>query len=166
MEYTLYQGSNNNDRFQRDLSYTFLATDLKFTNDAVYGGANGHKYEYKVDLNPAKIFDSTNCKHIELLYSKGFKLADPYLQLEEYFDDYDLDVDTDVFTSDNDYYRTAKDFCNSKTSQSNTWEAIEESMGVIDWLAKNFQAAIILERGYKNFIIFNKSTIKDIKKIQ
>lgn len=166
MEYTLYQGSNNNARFGEGSRPIFLASDLEFTNNGEYGGANGYKYEYKVELNPKNIFDSSNCNHIEFLYSKGFKLADPYMFLEEYFNDFDTDVDTDIFDVDNDYYRTASDFCKSKTIQSNTWEAIEESKGVLPWISKNFEAAIILERGYKNFIIFNKKLIKDIKRIQ
>lgn len=168
----LYQGSNKNTRFNNAFKKAFLATDIEFTNNAEYGGTDGFKYQYTVDLNPKKVFNSTNCDDIALLYKAGYKLSDPYLHIEDNDDGPDEfgwedDDDNFLYESDDfDVYPTAQSFCNSKTIQNNTWEAIEESHGVLDWISKHFDAIVILERGFVNYIVYNESCIKDIKRIQ
>jgi len=168
MKLKLYHGSKSNHQFKGDLAMTFLTTDLKFTNNNEYGGADGFKYEVVVEVN--NCFDSTNLGHIKNLYKAGFKLSDPYLHIE---DEPEFSFDDDYLNEgviieefgDMDFYKTAEDFCKSKTAQHSTWEAIEESPGVMDWIKKNFDSVLILEAGFKNFIIFNTQNIKTVKLI-
>jgi len=166
---TLYHGSKVNHRFKDELANTFLATKLEFTNNAEYGGPNGVKYQVQVDLG--KCFDSTNCNDIKLLYANKMRLTDPWLHAETPLDfgDDDDDVgfpDNDLwegFNPSRDYYKTAQAFCQSKTIKTSTWEAIEESVGVVDWIKQHYNSCLILERGFTNFIVFNKKSIKNVK---
>ena len=175
MELKLYHGSKENHRFKGEFLGTFLTTDLKFTNNAEYGGVDGVKYEVTVDLK--NCFDSTNCEHIKVLYNAGLKLSDPYLHIEDpVFSDFDDDFggfDDDLFEGElveeglsHDYYKTPQAFCKSKTIKSSTWEAIEESEGVLEWIRANYDSTLIIEAGVKNFIVFKKECIKVVKRIQ
>lgn len=171
MDLTLYHGSKINHQFKSDLAMTFLTTDLDFTNNTLYGGTNGYKYQVEVTIN--KLFDSTNCRDIEKLYAAGYKLSDPYLNIEDNIDGHDefgYDDEYDLYEGfgyeEKDVYKTASSFCNSKTIKNNTWETIEESDGVLDWISKNYDAILLLERGIKNYLILKKDNIKKVNLIK
>lgn len=141
---TLYHGSND-ENFEK-YDKIFLSTDMDFAKS--YGNK---LFEVLVDVG--NVFDSTNIKYIRLLYDNGFKLTDPYIEKEE-------DDDIEGYDFENNYYTTPKSFAMSKYN-STTWNPIEKTKGVIDWIFNNgFDSILITEDGVKNYLVKTKYIIK------
>ncbi len=118
-----------------------------FTEDERFACDYGHII-YKLELLTDNIFDTSLSKNIHLLYKEGFYLSDEYITMngdEEYYPTYNFETDR---------FDTAEDFINSDHFGSDTWEAIEHSYGVMDWIASKYDGCLILEGGVVNYYIF------------
>jgi hypothetical protein len=144
---TFYHGTNEGINKFTDQDNIFITSDLDFVERfGVF------IYSLKVDLG--NIFDSTNINHIQKLYDVGFKIRDPYLDSD--WDDMDYDFEKDEYPS-------AKSFINSPHTRKNSWNGIELTDGVIDWIFDNGYNSILLTEDYiKNYLI-KKEQISDVK---
>jgi hypothetical protein len=122
--------------------YMFFSESSSFSSS--YGD-----YLHEVQVELSNIFDSTSLEHIELIYNAGYHLSDPYF---ECMDDEEIEeMEVDGYNIEEGYYETASAFYNSPYS-SDTWEAIESTDGVIDWILSNgFDNIHITEGGYSNY---------------
>jgi hypothetical protein len=142
----LYHGTSD-DKEIIDRNYIFLSTSPTFAKE--YG-----KNILQVTVNVGKIFNSLLLQDVQLLYKNGFKLYDP--NVDEDWDDIGYNFKKDEFS-------TAKAFINSPTND-NTWDAIESTEGVIEWIFNNgFDSILITEDAVENYIC-KKSNIKSIEK--
>lgn len=72
------------------------------------------------------------------------------------------EMDDIGYNFNKDEFKTAKAFINSPTN-NNTWNAIESTEGVIEWIFNNgFDSILITEDGVENYIC-KKQNIKNIK---
>jgi len=120
-----------------------------FSKDEIFALDYGHII-YKMELLTDNIFDSTIVDNIRLLYNEGFHLTDDYI----------IDSGADesqypTYNFDEDRFDTAEDYINNPNFSSDTWEAIEHSHGVMDWVASKYDGVLILEGGYVNYYIFD-----------
>ncbi len=143
---TLYHGTSDNKKeFQND-DIIFLSTSSTFAKK--YGDK---LLIIKADLG--NVFNSLEFNDIQLLYKNGFKLYDP--NVDEDWDDIGYDFNKENF-------RTAKAFINSPTN-NNTWDAIESTESVIDWIFNNgFDSILVTEDNIENYIC-KKNNIKSIE---
>ena len=155
---TVYHGTDNSDQsFYKD-DKLFTSVSKEFTHS--YGE---RIFELKIDIkNP---FDSTDINDIKKLYDNGFTLTDPYLyddtnQVEFLLEKgYTYDLDKDEFP-------TAEDFMGTVDYLMNTWEPIEYTHGVVDWIERNnFDSIYLLEDGVETYFILDMNIIKSIKEI-
>jgi hypothetical protein len=138
----LFHGTSKN-KFKREDNLIFLSEDSEFAKS--YG-----EKVYIIQVDLGNIFDSLNIKHIKKLYKAGFKLTDPYIS--------DWGEEVETYDYDNEEYPTAEDFIES-TYSNDTWNPIESTDGVIDWiLSNNFDSILITESGINNYIV-NKNRI-------
>lgn len=92
-------------------------------------------------LKTDNVFDSHLPENIKVLFDEGFILTDRYEDIDyENYDDYVISDDT--------------------------WDIIENSDGVLDWIISRYDACYISEGGIGNFYIKDMSTISDIKIIK
>jgi hypothetical protein len=115
----------------------WAATDL-----SVAKGYGDNVYELEVDLG--RVFDSLSVKDLTILLDEGFELIDTY--------------DDTEYTHEN-----IADLAHG----SDTWETIENSYGVMDYLEGNYDSIRIVEGGSEvNYILFNPKTfIKNYKEL-
>jgi hypothetical protein len=141
----LYHGtSDNKDIIDRD--YMFLSTSPTFAKE--YGDKI-----LQVKVNVGRVFNTLLLSDIQLLYKNGFKLYDPNV---------DDDWDDIGYNFNKDEFKTAKAFINSPTND-NTWDAIESTEGVVEWIFNNgFNSILITEDGIENYIC-KKQNIKSIE---
>jgi hypothetical protein len=103
---------------------------------------------YKGELLTDNIFDSTITDNIKLLYKEGYYLTDDYI----------VDMNDEeiypTFNYETERFETAEDFINSEHFHSDTWETIEHSHGVMDFIASRYDGCLILEGGHVNYYIF------------
>ncbi|MCK9417740.1 hypothetical protein M0Q97_13940 [Candidatus Dojkabacteria bacterium] len=144
---TLYHGtSDNKQEYIDDKDYIFLSISPRFAQD--YGDKL-----LQVKVNIGKVFNSLSLSDIQLLYKNGFKLYDP--NVDEEMDDIGYNFNKDEF-------KTAKAFINSPTN-NNTWDAIESTECVIEWIFNNgFDSILITEDDVENYIC-KKQNIKNIE---
>ena len=143
---TLYHGTSD-DKEIIDRDYIFLSTSPTFAKE--YGDKI-----LQVSVNIGKIFNSLSLQDIQLLYKNGFKLYDP--NVDEDWDDIGYDFNKDEF-------KTPKAFINSPTND-NTWDAIESTDGVVEWIFNNgFGSILVTENMVENYIC-KKENIKSIEK--
>lgn len=143
---TLYHGTSDNKKeFQND-DIIFLSTSPTFAKN--YGN---NLLQIQVDLGT--VFNSLELSHIQLLYKNGFKLYDP--NVDEDWDDIGYNFNKDEF-------KTAKAFINSPTN-NNTWDAIESTEGIVDWIFNNgFNSILVTEDGIENYIC-KRNNIKSVE---
>lgn len=135
---------------------TTVAHDIEephfFSVDENFALFYGHII-YKMELLTNNIFDSTIPDNIRLLYKEGFYLTDDYI-IESGADEEDYPT----YNFKMDRFDTAEDFINANHFGSDTWEVIEHSHGVMEWIAGNYDGCLILEGGYVNYYIFEPET--------
>jgi 8-oxo-dGTP pyrophosphatase MutT (NUDIX family)/2'-5' RNA ligase len=111
---------------------TFFSTN--FNEAKSYAGKNG--YVFKVKLNKdLNLFNDSNIEDVNKLFDRFDELYDTYY--EESHDEYTI-KDPEKFLSMND-----------------TWEAIENTPDVLNWLEGNYDGVFIHEGGVKNLLLFN-----------
>ena len=140
----VYHGSSNEHKFDtRGEIYdgTFFSTNK---NEArAYG-----KFVYEVELKPTiKIFDTNNLGDIQILMKVFSVLYDNYYDENE----------------EEHYIRTPEELYNN----SDSWNAIENTDGVLEWLHGRYDGVTIFEGGVENILIFNpvKDKIQKLKLI-
>jgi hypothetical protein len=128
----LYHGSpypNNFDNRGDVYDGTFFSTNK---NEAKSYG----KFLYKVQLkNGLKLFDTNNLNDVKILYNEFTVLYDYY---------FDEDDDEHYIKSPNELY-----------DHSDSWNAIENTDGVLDWMNGNYDGVWIYEGGVRNLLLFN-----------
>lgn len=155
-----FHGTDDMEQLKYDLKndgILFFSKDYRFSKD--YG-----KYLLKVTIKNNNFFDSFDKNDIKKLYDDGFILEDPYFMYE---DDVDNSIKDYVRFDDfgDGYYPTAEDFYNATNMMNNTWEAIENTRGVVEHLLGNYDGAIIYEDGIEN-LMTTGNNIKIIKQIK
>lgn len=142
----LYRGVPKESQKPTDNNYTFFAENKKFAKD--YG-----KYIWKCTFKTLNLFISYKEESIVELYKKGFKLRDSYIEfnwgkLENSYEDvinaYDYDKTT---SSDNWGFKSANDYISSPYFDSDTWEAMEHTNGVLDYILSKYDGIVLLEGG-------------------
>lgn len=144
---TLYHGTNHPDALDGN-GYVFLSTKKEFAED--YGDLI-----FECEVNLGKVFKTWEPENIKTLYAAGFKLTDDYIT-QSYGPDDEI---AQFYDFENDYYPTAESFINSPFFGSDTWEAIEHSHGVTDWIFSNFDSIGILEGGVVNYYTPKKNIV-------
>lgn len=118
----------------------FFSEDEYFVSD--YG-----EYVVKAILNTDNIFNTLDKRNILKLYKEGFEL-------------YDEHSDTT--------FKTPQEYFDSEISKmaSDTWDIIESSNGVLEWIMSNYDACYITEGGVANYYIDNPfKYLKNIEKL-
>ena len=142
---TLYHGtdySSDPSNMFGDPPY-FFSTSKQFAED--YG-----TYVYEADVNLGKVFDSTSLDEVKKIYDAGYKLTDPYMTSGDGV----VNIKSEYYDYKNNYYPTAEHFINGAANIfKNTWEAIESTYGVIDWITSNgYDSILITEDGIVNYL--------------
>ena len=138
----LYHGTPNkhdfNDRGQL-YDGTFFSTNK---HEASSYGKNVYEVILKNNIN---LFDSTNINNAKLLLSRFNELYDNYYTEDE----------------EEHFIRTPEQIIYN----SDNWNPIENTDGVLEWLHSNYDGVKITEGGVLNVLIFNplNETIKSIK---
>lgn len=137
---TLYHGTMSDRLDIEPNNRIFMATSDRFASD--YGSV----FQCQVILG--KIFDSANLEHIKLLYAAGFKLKDPYLDdNQEELSQYDSPYDWENYN-----YPTAEAYLEG--GLQDTWECIEKTEGVIEWIFRHgFDSIEVTEGGSNNYLL-------------
>ena len=155
---TVYHATNDPEQSFKKNNKIFTSTSKKFVLS--YGDNI-----FELTINPKNTFYSTDVKDIEKLYKKGFLLGDPYLDSE--IDMYPNIKDHYVIDNYEGYYPSAEDFIKGTEMMGNTWEPIERTRGVVDWIERNnYDCIYLLEDGAETYFILDMSIIKSIKEIE
>tara|TARA_X000000368_G_scaffold370435_1_gene319575 strand:- start:526 stop:1020 length:495 start_codon:yes stop_codon:yes gene_type:complete len=116
----------------------FFSENKNFTND--YGG-----YIIQAVLDTDNVFNSLDDRNIIKLFEEGFEL-------------YDNHSDTT--------FKTYNEYIDSNIEYSDTWDIIENSDGVLEWIMSNYDACYITEGGQANYYINQPfKYLKDIKEL-
>lgn len=149
---TLYRGEEKDYLKPTDNDYSFFAKDKSFAED--YGD-----YIWKCSFKPVDLFISYDKNSIKELYNNGFKLRDNYIEdnwgeagtsYEEVIDLYDYD---EQGNPDNWGYKSAEHLISSPFFSSDTWEMIEHTDGVMDYILSQYDGIVLLEGGQQTFYI-------------
>ena len=132
----VYHGSNNLHDFTDSGGY--LTTGTFFSEDKNVASHYGtYLYEVKIKDN-LKIFDTSDINDAQDL-CKNFNLIDTYFG-----------------EGDEEYHVSANDLIN----HSNSWEVIENTPRVVDWLIRSgYDGVVIFEDGEKNYLFFHPSEV-------
>lgn len=118
----------------------FFSTSLDFAED--YGD-----YIIEGQLNCDNIFISYEDKYIKKLYDAGFQLTDNFLTENN-------DSGTHpTYDFENNYYPTYEDYIIAPHTGSDTWQMIEESDGVMNYIMYHYGVVLIMEGGVVNFYV-------------
>jgi len=104
------------------------------------------EFVYKVVLTPnINLFNSTNLSDAKILFSEFRTLYDSYYGEDE----------------EEHYIKTAEQLIYN----SDNWNPIEQTDGVLEWIESNYDGVIITEGGVLNYFLFGpiKEKIKTIK---
>lgn len=141
----VYHGSESEHDFNThgNIYYgTFFSTDISTARD--FGNVI-YKMELMDNLN---LFDTNNFGDCKILFKNFDCLYDTYYSEDE-----------------NGYYiKNPKSFSNF----TDTWEPIEKTDGVLDWLKSNYDGVWIYEGGIQNLLLFKpvKDKIKNINLVK
>lgn len=148
----LYRGEEKDWLTPTDNTYSFFAHDKSFAED--YGD-----YIWKCTFKPMNLFISYDKNSIIELYNNGFKLRDTYIEdnwgkggtsYDEVVGLYDYNENT---SSDNWGYKSAESVINSPFFDSDTWEIIEHTDGVLDYIFSKYDGVVLLEGGQKSYYL-------------
>lgn len=142
----LYRGVEEESQEPTDNDYAYFSSTKEFAED--YG-----EYIWKCTFKTLNLFISYKKESIVELYKKGFKLRDTHIEFnwgnvgtsyEDAINAYDYDKTT---SSDNWGYKSANDFISSPSFGSDTWEAMENTNGVLDYVLSKYDGIVLLEGG-------------------
>lgn len=148
----LYRGEEKDWLKPTDNTHSFFAHDKSFAED--YGD-----YIWKCSFKPMNLFISYDKSSINELYINGFKLRDTYIEdnwgkggtsYDEVVDLYDYDESKN---SDNWGYKSANHVISSPFFNSDTWEMIEHTDGVLDYIFSKYDGVVLLEGGQKSYYL-------------
>jgi len=147
----VYRGESE-DYTPTDNDYNFFAEDLSFAED--YGDN-----VWVCEFSPLNLFVSYEKKYIEELYDNGYILSDEYVEdmWEKQTDNMGKIYNYNIPNVENGY-KTASDFLAS--TGSDTWESIEKSHGVMDYILSKYDGVILLEGGQVTYYIRTDKIIK------
>lgn len=151
------------ENYENDTIRVFRGTDEKEAMEVLDGKEPGYffssstnfaegygNYIIEAHLNPDNVFVSYDKKDIKKLYDAGFQLTDNYLNEEQ-------DGDTHPsYDFENNYYPTYEDYI-LQYKYSDTWQMIEESDGVMNWIMYHYGVVLITEGGVENYYTDNPS---------
>lgn len=123
---------------------------------------------FQISFTPEKIFDSTSLRDIKLLYDNGFKLTDEYIDRDPFGSEWLLEKGLYYFDEESGtgYYPTAEKFIEAINHLGNTWEPIEMTQGVIDFIeGKGYDCIYLIEDGIENYFILEPEIINGVKEI-
>lgn len=140
----LYRGVEDPNHKIRD--YEFFAENPKFAKD--YG-----KYIYKCSFQPLNLFYSYEPKFIQELYKKGYKLQDLYV--EDMWDDLREEMEElyDFENGQEPGYKNWESVVNSPYFGGDTWDMIENSHGVLDYILSHYDGVALLEGSEKTYYL-------------
>jgi hypothetical protein len=142
----LYRGEEKEWLKPTDNEYSFFAKDKSFAED--YGD-----YIWKCTFKPLKLFISYNKESIIELYDNGFKLRDNYIEDNWNKKGTSYDVSADLYDYDengnfDDWgYKSAQHVIASPYFDGDTWEIIEHTNGVLDYILSKYDGVALLEGG-------------------
>lgn len=148
----LYRGEEDSGIMPTDNEYSFFAKDKSFAED--YGD-----YIWKCSFEPVNLFVSYDKNSIKELYDNGFKLRDEYIESNwgkagtSYQDVIDLYDYNEQENFDNWGYKSAEHLISSPYFHSDTWEMIEHSDGVLDYIISKYDGVVLLEGGQLTYYI-------------
>jgi len=149
----LYRGEEKEYLKPTDNKYSFFAHDKSVAED--YGD-----YIWKCTFNKMNLFISYDKNSIEELYNNGFKLRDTYIEDNwgksgTSYDDviglYDYDENNN--NSDTWGYKSANHLISSPFFDSDTWEMIEHTDGVLGYIFSKYDGVVLLEGGQKTYYV-------------
>lgn len=151
-ELILYRGVENKDEYPSDDDYTFFAKNKSFAED--YG-----RYVWKCHFGKLNLFISYELEYIEELYANGYKLRDEYVEdmWDDVKDNYEEIYD---YGTENDGYKSAEAVASNPHSGSDTWEMIEVSHGVIDYIISKYDGVVLLEGGELTYYLDTTKILK------
>ncbi len=135
----LYHGSEYELENTLEGEYIYLSTEKEFSEN--YG-----ENVWEIRVNLGRVFDSTNIEDIEIIYENGFVLTDECIRNKS-------TADTYFYNLENDCYDTAENFIKGYEAGGNTWEAIEQTEGLIFWITIDHDSILIKEDGVTNYVI-------------
>lgn len=148
----LYRGEENDWLKPTDNKYSFFAYDKSFAED--YGD-----YIWKCTFKPMNLFISYDKNSIIELYENGFKLRDDYIEFnwgkegtsyEDVIGLYDYDENK---SSDSWGYKSAAHAISSPFFNTDTWEMIEHTDGVLDYIFSKYDGVVLFEGGQKTYYL-------------
>jgi len=148
----LYRGEEKDWLKPTDNDYSFFSESKSFAED--YGD-----YIWKCFFEPLNLFVSYNKDSIIELYNNGFKLRDTYIEdnwgkMGTSYEDVIGLYDYDESGNPDDWgYKTANHLMSSPYFNSDTWEMIESSNGVLDYIISKYDGVIMLEGGQKTYYV-------------
>lgn len=145
---TLYRGVDEDYPHPTISDYSFFAKDKSFAED--YG-----EYIWKCTFEPLNLFISYKDSSIKELYDNGFKLRDEYIEdmwdeSDEWQDIYDYDEYGDF---DDWGFKSAEHLISNPYLGSDTWEMIENSHGVLDYILSKYDGVVLLEGGQVTYYL-------------
>lgn len=149
---TLYRGEEKEWLKPTDNDYSFFAEDKSFAED--YGD-----YIWKCIFKPLNLFISYKKESIVELYDNGFKLRDTYIEdnwgkmgtsYEDVIGLYDYNENSKF---DEWGYKSAESVISSPYFNSDTWEMIEHSDGVLDYILSKYDGVALLEGGQITYYV-------------
>lgn len=146
----LYRGVEDENYKPDDNDYSFFAESLNFASD--YGD-----FIWKCKFINMNLFISYKEEFINELYNNGLKLKDEYIEFN--WDNENI-ITPEIKklyrydkNSDNNGYLSAHDVIKSPYFHSDTWEMIEKSHGVLDYILSKYDGVILLEGGQKTYFV-------------
>lgn len=148
----LYRGVESEEQDPQNNDYAFFAKDESFAKD--YG-----PYIWKCYFGKLNLFVGYKLKYLKELYDNGYKLRDEYVEFM--WDDLknELEGIYDYNTPD-DGYKSAEAVGSSPYFGSDTWEMIEKSHGVIDYILSKYDGVVLLEGGEVTYYLDTNKVLK------
>ena len=148
----LYRGEEKEWLKPTDNNYSFFSEDKSFAED--YGD-----YIWKCVFKSLNLFISYKKESIVELYNNGFKLRDTYVEdnwgkLGTSYEDVVGLYDYDENGRFDDWgYKSAQHLISSPYFNSDTWEMIEHTNGVLDYILSKYDGVVLLEGGQETYYV-------------
>lgn len=149
----LYRGVESPNYNPKDNSYSFFAKNKNFAKD--YGD-----YIWKCIFNPLNLFISYKENYIKELYDNGYKLRDEYIEFNWEQEKDNVSYNFNQKNPDEWGYNSVEDVITSPYFHSDTWEMIEKSNGVVDYILSKYDGIELLEGGELTYYLNTNKIIK------
>lgn len=149
---TLYRGTN------LEIDDELIGKEIIFASEEEHFARNYGNNLYELEVDLGDVFDSTQRKYVEEAYKHGFKFVDDWLDRDE-------DEDNVEYDWENEEYPTIESYLNSPYSETNSFNVIESTPNLIDWILKKYDSILITEESVVNYM-FKPDGIQNVKKIK